>query len=174
MVLTSGGTAAEFKSQCNLAPGALESGINLSNYIAGMCGGNNQSGAFAINVGAVSAAGTIVFASTGPANTQTATLLGVTFTALTSGHVSGEATFDRSNTLTVALANLTAAINEYAPFVGIVTAAVTNATTLTITCSVPGTIGNKMLIVNVNWANTTITNFANGLEGSTYYTIDLA
>lgn len=150
-----------------MAPGSLPALNNIVDFLAGLAGGERIGALLTWKVGAIQASGTIVQTSTGAANSQTCTILGVTFTALTSGHVSTEATWNRNNTVATSATNLAASINEYAPFTGIVTALASSGT-VTITCVVPGLVGNGLVMANVNLANTTITSFASGTDGTAY------
>jgi hypothetical protein len=115
--------------------------------------------------GAVYASGTITIASTGPTNTETMTIAGVTITA-TSGSASNNH-FVVSSTPSIAAANLAACINASTSLTGIVTA--TSALgVVTVTAAAPGLIGNGLVMANVNLANTTVVSFANG--AGTIYT----
>jgi len=77
LVITYGGTAADFKSVCDLSPGQLPALNNFLDFIGGLSAGANQGAVLAFNVGAVQAAGTATFTSTGPTNGQTCTICGV-------------------------------------------------------------------------------------------------
>lgn len=153
-----------FKSVCDLAPGPYEGLQSLSSYAMAVAGGQ-QAAKLTCNVGAVKASGTIVQTSTGAANGETFKLLGVTFTALTSGATPGAAEWNRNNTVATSAANLAAAINGYADFDGIITASASGGT-VTVTSVVPGVIGNGLFMEDVDLANTTVTSFANGSDGT--------
>lgn len=163
-------TADGFKSVCDLDPGQLPAANNFLNYIGAVTGGN-QSALLSFNVGAVQAYGTVTFASTGPADTQTGTLFGVTFTAVASGHTTGAANFTRHNTPATVATNFATAVNEYVAFNGMVSAAAVDGV-VTVTAAVPGKIGNGLVMASVNWANTTVVSLANGTDG-TAYSVDL-
>ena len=166
LVIESPLTAVGFKSVCNLAPGKIPAVVNFENYLGAVVGGN-QSAKLTWEVGAVKASGTITQATTGAANAQTLTILGVTFTALTSGHVAAAATWNRNNTVATSAANLAASINEYVLFSGVLVASAA-AGVVTVTCVVPGLIGNSLVIANVDCANTTVVSLAGGLGGTQY------
>jgi len=156
LILNSNGSTADFKSQCNLSVLGLDGINNFQSYLAGLVGGMQAGASFAFEVGAVKATATIAFASTGPVNDQTCTLLGVTFTAKTSASTSVQ--FTRSNTPSVNAVNLAAKINAYSDFSGVVTASL---------------MGNLLApLANADLANTTIVSWAGGLDG-TSYSIDL-
>ena len=170
LILNSNGSTADFKSQCNLSVLGLDGINNFQSYLAGLVGGMQAGASFAFEVGAVKATATIAFASTGPVNDQTCTLLGVTFTAKTSASTSVQ--FTRSNTPSVNAVNLAAKINAYSDFSGVVTASVSSAT-ITVSAVVPGLMGNLLApLANADLANTTIVSWAGGLDG-TSYSIDL-
>lgn len=167
IVLTSNGTAADFKSQCNLAPGGLDANQSFENYIGGLSGGNVPGASLAFQVGATKAYATFTFSSTGPTNGQTCTICGVTFTAVTS-----DATGDQFNinaTPATVAANLASAINAAASMAGIVTASSSGAVT-TLTAVVPGKMGNGLVCANVNLSNTVVASFAASaaVDGTAY------
>jgi phage tail sheath gpL-like len=161
-------SADGFKSVCDLAPGQLVAVQNFENYIAAIAGGN-QSAILSFQVGAVQAAGTLTFASTGPTNTQTCSILNVTFTAVTSGATGNQ--FNISATPATVAANLAAAINASANLTGKVTAT-SELGVVTITCVVPGAVGNGLALSAGTLSNTTAGAFAGGSDG-TSYVIDL-
>ena len=162
-------TAAGFQSVCDLSPLKLPAANNLLNYIGSLCGGN-QSAYINAQVGALQAAGTLTFASTGPTNTQTCSVLNVTFTAVTSGATGNQ--FNISSTPATVAANLAAAINASANLSGKVQASVALGV-VTITAIVPGLIGNGLALSAGTLSNTTAVGFAGGSDGTTY-NIDLA
>ncbi len=163
-------SADSFKSNCNLSMLGLDALSNLSAYVAGIAGGQYPAQVTA-KVGAVKASGTIV--STGSAaNNETATILGETVTAKTSGAVLADGEFNISATPATQAASIAAMINAMPEFVGIITAAVTSGGTVTVTASVPGVIGNGLKMADVNLANVAITSFANGSDGTSYSIID--
>lgn len=167
LVLTSNGTKADFQSQCRMAMGGLDAVNSVVDFLAGLTGGQRIGAYLDWKVGAIQATGTITQTSTGAANGQTCTICGVTFTALTSGHVSTEATWDRNNSPTTSAANLAASINEYAPFSGMISA-IAALGVVTVTCVVPGVVGNGLVMANVNLANTTFSSFASGTDGTAH------
>lgn len=168
LIITSNGTANDFKSVCDLSPGQLPAAVNFLDYIGALTGGN-QMAKLDFKVGAVQASGTITQTSTGAANNETCTICGVTFTAKTSGATGNE--WNRNNTVSVSAANLATAINASADLTGIVTALASEGV-VTLTAVVPGLIGNGLVMANVNLANTTIVSFADGSDG-TAYSLDL-
>lgn len=147
--------------------GGLDALNSFIDYLAGLAGGQRMGALLSFKVGAIQASGTITQTSTGAANAQTCTIAGVTFTALTAGHVATEATWNRNNTVATSATNLAASINEYAPFSGMISA-VAVLGVVTVTCVVPGVVGNGLVMANVNLANTTITSFASGTDGTAY------
>jgi hypothetical protein len=169
LVINSDGSALDFKTDSNLSMGGLDAMNNFSDYVAGVIGGSIQGANFDFNVGAVQASGTITQTSTGAANGQTLTICGVTFTARTSGATGNE--WNRNNTVATSATNLAAAINASTDLDGIVTAEALEGV-VTLTCVVPGLIGNGLVMANVDCANTTVASFDNGSDG-TAYAIDL-
>lgn len=144
----------------------------LENWFQGESGGAYIAGSTtSLNVAAVQASGTVTFASTGPTNNQTCTIAGVTWTAKTSATPLA-AEFTRSDTPATVAANLAAAINAYVAFNNILTATSASGV-VTISCAIPGKVGNGIVMANVNLSNTTFVTFAGGTEG-TAYTIDLS
>jgi len=169
LIITSNGSAEGFKSVCNLAMGGRDAANSFADYIGGLIGGAQQGALLQFQVGAVKAAGTVTFASTGPTNGQTCTLFGVTFTAVTSSATGNQ--FNISSTPATVAANLASAINAATSLAGIVTA--TSALgVVTVSAVVPGKIGNGLVMANVNLSNTTIVSLASGADG-TAYSIDL-
>lgn len=165
LVINSNGTAADFKSQCNLAMGGLDAANSFADYIGGLIGGNLISASLDFAVGAVQAQGTVTFASTGPTNGQTCTLCGVTFTAVTSGATGNQ--FNISATPAVVAANFASAVNAATSLKGLITAT-SLLGVVTVTAAVPGTVGNGLVIANVNLANATFSTLAAGAEGTPY------
>jgi hypothetical protein len=96
---------------------------------------------------------------------------GQTLTAKTSGAVVANGEFNRSDTPATAAANLAATINTVASLVGVVTATAA-AGVVTLTASVPGLVGNGLILTEA-MANTTVTAFSGGTNG-TVYTLDNA
>lgn len=169
LVITSNGSAADFKSQCNLAPLGLPALNNFINYLAGLAGGNSIGASLLFNVGAVSAVGTITQTTTGAANGETLTVAGVTFTARTSGATGNE--WNRSNTVATSATNLAAAINASTDTNQIVVASA-SAGVVTVTVIEPGAEGNSILITE-SCSNTTAVTPAGGTDG-TNYTLNLS
>jgi hypothetical protein len=165
LVITSTGTKADFQSNCNLAPGQLPALNNFIDYLGGIAGGSIQGASLAFNVGALKASGTITVATGGSANNETMTICGVTFTAKTSGATGNQ--FNISAVAATQAANMVTAINAATSLAGIVTA--TNLLgVVTLSAVVPGTIGNGLVMANVNLANTTVVSFASGTDGTAY------
>jgi hypothetical protein len=170
LIITSNGTTADFKSQCDLAMGGLDATTNFAAYIDGLAGGNMLGASLEFQVGAVQATATITSTGTA-ANNQTMTLANQTITAKTSGAVAADGEFNISGTVATQAASIAAAINAMPELVGIVTAAA-NLGVVTVTSVVPGLIGNGLQIVDVDLANVAVAAFAGGTDG-TAYTIDL-
>lgn len=164
-------SADSFKSNCNLSMLGLDAVTNLATYVNGIAGGQYPAQLTA-KVGAVKATGTIVSSAGGSANNETATILGETVTAKTSGAVLADGEFNISATAATQAASIAAMINAMPEFVGIITAEVTSGGTVTVTASTPGVIGNGLKMADVNLANVAITSFANGSDGTSYSIID--
>lgn len=170
LIINSDLSAVGFKSVCDLSMGGLDATNNFLDYIGGLTGGNYMA-LLSFAVGAVQASGTITIASTGPTNNQTCTIAGVTFTAKTSGAVPANGEFNISATPATVATNLAAAINAVTSLSGVVSAT-SLLGVVTVTAAVPGTIGNGIVMANVNLSNTTFVTLANGSNG-TAYSIDL-
>jgi hypothetical protein len=169
LVITSNGTALDFKSQCNLAPLGSVAINNFIDYLAGVVSGSIIGANFVFGVGAVRAVGSITQTSTGAANGETLTVAGVTFTARTSGATGNE--WNRSDTVATSATNLAAAINastDTNPYV-IAEAA---AGVVTVTVLEPGVLGNLVTITE-SCSNTSRVTPVGGLNG-TQYTINCA
>ncbi len=170
LIINSDLSVAGFKSVCDLSMGGRDAANNFASYIGGLLGGNYMA-LLSFQIGAVQAAGTITIASTGPTNTQTATIAGVTFTAVTSGAVPASSQFNISATPSVVATSLALAINSTVALQGVVSAVAVSGV-VTVTAVVPGTIGNGLVMANVNLSNTTIVSFTAGSNG-TSYSIDM-
>ena len=162
IVITSGGTKADFQSECDLSPGQLPALQNLENYIGGLSGGNHKA-SLAVKVGAIQASGLIT--STGAATaTEIFTLCNVVFTARASGATGNE--FNLSATVATQATNIAAAINASSDLTGIVTA--TSALgVVTVTSVVPGLLGNGFQL-SEGLTNATITAFSGGTDGTAH------
>ncbi len=170
LIINSDLSAVGFKSVCDLSMGGLDAANHFMDYIGGLTGGNFMA-LLSFAVGAIQASGTITVTSTGPTNGQTCTIAGVTFTAKTSGAVPANSEFDISATPATVAANIVTAINATVALSGVVSA--TSALgVVTVTAAIPGTVGNGIVIVNVNLSNTSFVTLANGDNGTTY-SIDL-
>lgn len=165
LIINYAGTAADFKSICDLSPGQLPALNNFADFIGGLLGGASQGALLSFAVGAAQAAGTVTFASTGPTNGQTCTICGVTFTAVTSGATGNQ--FNISATPATVAANLVTAINAATSLSGIVTATALLGV-VTVKPVVPGKVGNGLVMANVNLSNTTIVSFTGGTDGTAY------
>lgn len=128
-------------------------------------GGLQSTTSLKVLVGAVKAAGTVTFSSTGPTNTQTMTIAGVTFTAVTSGATGNQ--FNISATPATVAANLASAINAATSMAGIVTAT-SLLGVVTITAVVPGLIGNGLVVSAGTLSNTVVVTPVGGLDGTEY------
>lgn len=169
LVITSNGSALDFKGQCNLAPLGLPAVNNFVDYVAGLTGGNVSGAKLDFKVGAVQAAGTLTVAAGGSANNETCTICNVTFTAKTTGATGNQ--FNISATAGTQAANMVTAINASADLAGKVTA--TNLLgVVTITSVVPGSLGNGLQLSAGTLANVTLAAFTGGSDG-TSYSVDL-
>lgn len=169
LVLTSGGTAADFKSECPLAVGGRDAINNFMDYVGGSVGGNVNGVSYAFKVGAVQSAGTLTVATGGSVNDQACTILNVTLTGKTSSTANNE--FSISATAATQATNMATAINASTSLAGKVTASALNGV-VTITSVVPGLMSNGLQLSAGNLANVTAGAFAGGLDG-TAYNVDL-
>lgn len=169
LVITSNGTALDFKSNCNLAPGQLPALNNFVDYLAGLSGGNVPGASLAFKVGAVQASGTLTVATGGSANDNSCTICNVTLTGKTSSTANNE--FTVSATAATQATNMATAINASTSLAGKVTASALLGV-VTITSVVPGLLGNGLQLSAGTLANVTLGAFANGTDG-TSYTLDL-
>lgn len=169
LILNSNGTAADFKSQCNLSMGGLDAVTNFAAYVEGVTGGNYGAD-LDFQVGAVQAIGSLTVAAGGSANDEACTICNVEFTAKTTGATGNE--FNISATAATQAANMAAAINASADLAGIVTATVPSGGIVRITAVVPGLAGNGLQLSAGDLANVTLGAFASGADG-TAYSIDL-
>ncbi len=168
LVITTPGTAADFKSICDLAPGQLPAVNNFLNFIGAVAGGS-QMASLEFKVGAVQAAGTLTVATGGSVAAQACTVCNVTLTGRASAPAANE--FVVAADEAVQAANMAAAINASATLAGKVTA--TSALgVVTITSVVPGLLGNGLQLSAGNLANVTLGAMASGTDG-TAYTLDL-
>lgn len=169
LIITSDGTANDFKSVCDLAPGELPAAINFMNYIGSLTGGN-QMAKLDFQVGAVQATGTITSTGAATAN-QTMKLANQTLTAKASGAVAADGEFNVSATPATQTTNIAAAINAMPELSGIVTASAALGV-VTVTSVVPGLIGNGIECADVDLANVSVSGMSGGSDGTTY-SIDL-
>lgn len=164
LVIDSNGTAADFKSQCNLAPLRLPAAINFANYINGVAGGELIGADLAFKVGAVQAAATLTVSSTGSVADETFILANITFTAKASGATGNQ--FNVSVTAATQAANMAAAINASTDLAGIVTAT-SLLGVVTITSAVPGLLGNGLQL-SESLTNVALVAFVGGTDGTAY------
>lgn len=122
-----------------------------------------KSGAISISRACVKASGTITFASF--ADSDTVTINGVTLTGKTSP--SGASQFAVGSSNTECAANLAAKINAsaLAGIVNVVTAT-SSLAVVTITCSVPGSIGNLCSLAISAHGSVSAANLASGADGT--------
>ena len=170
LVITSNGTANDFKSQCNLAPLGLPAANNFADYIAGLTGGNVSGASLQFQVGAVKATGTLTVSAGGSTAGQACTIGNVTLTGRASNPAANE--FVVSATAATQATNMAAAINASTSFAGIVTASAALGV-VTLTAVVPGALGNGYQLSAGNLGNVAAGAFANGANG-TAYTVNLA
>ena len=165
LIITSDGTAADFRSICDLSPGALPAVNNFADYIGGLLGGNYMA-KLEWATGAVQATGSIV--STGTATAaQTMKIANQTLTAKASGAVPADGEFNVSATPATQATSIALAINSMPELSGIVTAVAVDGT-VTVTAVQPGVVGNGIELVDVDLANVAVTGMANGSDGTTY------
>lgn len=169
VVITTPGTAADFKSLCNLAPGQLDALNNFIDFLGGVAGGAIPGASLAFKVGSVQASGTLTVAAGGSANNETCSICNVTFTAKTSGATGNQ--FNISATAATQAANMVTAINASSDLSGKVTASSVGGV-VTITSVVPGLMGNGLQLSAGTLANVTLAAFSGGTDG-TSYTLDL-
>lgn len=165
VLIDSQGTANDFKSQSNLAPGQLDAMNNFIDYLGGICGGNMLGAVFNFSVGAVQATASFTVATGGSTNGQIGTLLNEDLTAVTSGADPEAGEFNISATAATQAASMVTAINTV--LAGKVLAT-SNLGVVTITSLVPGEVGNGLQIDEGNLANVTSSAFTGGAEGTQY------
>lgn len=168
IVMTTAVSADGFKSVCDLAPGQLPALNNLINFLASVP--DQQAASLAINVGAVKATASITSTGAATAN-QTMKLCNQTLTAKASGAVPADGEFNASATVGTQATNIAATINAMAELSGIVTASASLGV-VTVTSTVPGTLGNGLECADVDLSNVTVAGFEGGSDG-TAYTLDL-
>jgi hypothetical protein len=129
-----------------------------------------------LDIGAARASATLTLASTGPTVNETCAIAGVTFTAETTGATGNQFNLgvtggSPDNTKTAA--NLAAAVNASVNCAGLVTATAALGV-VTITCVVPGVVGNFVTLDAGTLLNTTASHstLQGGTEGDEF-TINL-
>lgn len=165
LVITTPEAKAQFQSIVPL-PDSKQGAVNLANYINSLAGGA-RAASLEFKVGAVRAslAGTFTGA---PTADETVTINGVAFTAKASGATGNQ--FNIGGTVTATAAALAAAINgsSTAGIVGVVSAS-SSAGVVTVTCIVPGLVGNAIVVAesmsNFAWAGAA-TKLAGGTDGT--------
>lgn len=140
----------------------------VGDFLRSVAGGVYR-GSVRVRAGTVKATATLVFSSTGPADTQTVSICGTTFTAATTP--SGANDFQRSDTPATAAAALVALINTVSamdrPKVNASVVATLDSATITLTARDSGQQGNGLHVAAVGtFANVVITNFAGGSDGT--------
>jgi phage tail sheath gpL-like len=153
-------TVSQFDSICPLAGDKRQGGINLGNYIHSLSAGV-KSADLKANVGAVKATATITFTGA-PSDNETCSIGNVTFTAKTSGATGNE--FNIGTSVAITASNLANAINANTTLNKFLTAS-SNAGVVTLTCEVPGLIGNALQLSEA-LSNATAVAFANGSDGT--------
>lgn len=157
---------AGFQSVCPMEAGPIEGLQSLENYVVALEGGN-QSADLTAKVGAIQATASVTMTGTA-GNNETMKLCNQTLTAKTSGAVAADGEFNISATPNTQANNLVAAINAMPELQGLVTAARTGTGVVTITAVIPGVMGNGLECADVDLANTTVTGFASGSDGTEY------
>lgn len=170
IVLTAGDMSADaLKSVINFAE-KKEGTLQLADFITSMAAGVHV-GSMSCRVGATQATGTLTVSSSGPLNNETAVVAGTTITAKTSGAVAANGEFNINADATVVATGIALAINSVAALIGVVSA--TSALgVVTITSSVPGLLGNGLILTEA-MTNVAAVAFSGGTNG-TVYTLDNA
>lgn len=143
---------------------------SISDFIRGIAGGA-RNGRVVSSVDVVNAAALLTITSTGPANGQQIEICGTTFTAATTP--SGANDFQRSDTPATVAASIAALINTTdavnRPRVNdSISASSTAGGVVVLSAKIAGKIGNGLNVRAVGtFANTAITNFASGSDGTT-------
>jgi hypothetical protein len=119
---------------------SMLAGLKLKDYFKRITSGIRP-GVVQTKVNAVKASGTITFSS--HANTNTTTINGITFTAVTSGATGNQYNIGADDTETAA--NAAAAYNANATLDGMIIAT-SDAEVVTITSLIPGEIGNALTL----------------------------
>lgn len=140
----------------------------LLSWLRGFAKGTRR-GNMLLKQGAVKATGSVAITGR-PTADETMVVAGVTLTAKDSG-ANGTTQFNTSNTDTLVTAqNLAACINANTTLNKFLSASAAGAhpsSTVTITCIVPGLIGNG-LILTESMTNVAVTAFASGTDGTAY------
>lgn len=138
----------------------------FSSWLRGMAGGVRE-GTLSFAYGMVYATATLTITSTGPADAQTFTLCGTTFTAKTTP--AGTNHFQRSDTPATVAAAIAAIIlaSPTAKVTGVVSAT-SLLGVVTVQCLIPGSVGNGIQIDVGTLANTALSSggFSGGSDGS--------
>lgn len=159
-------TTQQFQDRLQMGSEPKIAAVSIGNYFQAMAGGVRL-GTVSALVGAVQATGAVTFTGL-PSNNETMSVCGVTLTAV-SGTPTGNQ-FQIGADATATATNLRNLINSQSTLNKIVVAT-SNAGVVTLTCLVPGVIGNGLQL-SESLSNATITAFASGAEG-TAYTLDL-
>jgi len=174
IILSLPDSADTFTSICNFSSGvAPHEGLQgFINYLKGIQGGS-RSGSLSLYTGAVQNTAVLTVSAGGSVADETMVLCGVTFTAK-DGTATGNQ-FNISATAATQAASMVAFFNASADLTGIVTASNVLGV-ITITATVPGLVGNA-LVVTESLTNVAVTtSFATSADGSngTIYTLDLS
>jgi hypothetical protein len=137
----------------------------VADYLTSIVGGSRQGGALRVYTGAVAATDAVTFSSL--ANNNTVTVNGTVFTAKTSG-ASGNAQFNLGANDTAAATNFAAIVNAH-PTEGQRVSATSAAAVTTLTCLIPGTLGNMCTLAISANGSVTGANFAGGSWNSNIY-----
>lgn len=164
IVITTPGTAADFKSICDLAPGQYAGLNNFIDYLGGVP--DQYPATLAFQVGAVFATATLTVSGAGSSNGETCVVGNITLTAVTSSADPTLGQFNISATPTTQAASMVVAINTIATLTGKVSAA-NVAGVVTITAAAPGLLGNGLQI-SEGLTNVALSAFSGGADGTAY------
>lgn len=158
-------SAGTFQDNYQLKMGSQQALNGVGGYLKSVAGGL-QTGSVVVRSGSVQADGYLRVATGGSVAAQACTICNITLTGRASGPVANE--FVVSATAATQAANMVAAINASASFVGKVVASLVNADVV-LTAVIPGAAGNGLQLSAGNLANVTLPKaFAGGSDGTKY------